>query len=74
MEKRLIIEVDGRQHLGMTDVDENRTRALEDFGFFVIRFWNDEVMEKTDLVCDRILRLLLGGNPLPSGEGTRRAG
>lgn len=46
-EKRLIVEVDGGQHAEST-VDAKRTAYLEEQGFRVIRFWNNEVLNNLD--------------------------
>ena len=42
--KKLVIEVDGRQHDEDRLKDEIRTRFLENEGFIVLRFWNNEVL------------------------------
>jgi very-short-patch-repair endonuclease len=43
---KLIIEVDGSQHIEQQEYDFSRTRFLETKGFRVIRFWNAEVMNQ----------------------------
>jgi very-short-patch-repair endonuclease len=43
---KLIIEVDGRQHLDQEDYDAGRKELLESRGFHVLRFWNNDVMNK----------------------------
>jgi len=45
-EKHLVIEVDGSQHAD-DQTDSVRTRWLEDQGFRVMRFWNNEVLKNT---------------------------
>ena len=56
-EIRLVIEVDGGQHIERADYDEGRTAWLEGAGFRVIRFWNNEVLlerecgEGCDISC-----------------------
>jgi very-short-patch-repair endonuclease len=42
--KHLVIEVDGSQHAD-NEADRLRTRWLEDQGFRVLRFWNNEVLK-----------------------------
>ncbi|MDP3907103.1 endonuclease domain-containing protein [Novosphingobium sp.] len=54
---RLVIELDGGQHAD-NPADLARTRAIEGFGFRVIRFWNNEVLENTDGVLITIMREL----------------
>ena len=41
--KRLIIELDGGQHLDNKEYDEERTNYFESLGIKVIRFWNSEI-------------------------------
>ncbi len=53
-EKHLIIEVDGSQHADSLD-DQVRTRWLEDQGFRVLRFWNNEVLKNTSGVLEAIM-------------------
>jgi very-short-patch-repair endonuclease len=50
-EKHLVIEVDGGQHAD-NETDRRRTRWLEDQGFRVLRFWNNEVLQNTVGVPD----------------------
>src|SRR3954466_9793790 len=42
LEKKLVIEVDGGQHADSLS-DEKRTKVLNQAGFKVIRFWNNDV-------------------------------
>jgi very-short-patch-repair endonuclease len=53
-EKHLVIEVDGGQHAD-NPADQQRTRWLEDQGFRVLRFWNNEVLKNTGGVLDSIM-------------------
>jgi very-short-patch-repair endonuclease len=53
-EKHLVIEVDGSQHAD-NEADRLRTRWLEDQGFRVLRFWNNEVLKNTSGVLDTIM-------------------
>jgi len=58
--RKLIVEVDGSHH-GHDDVlvyDRERDEALKLAGWTVLRFWNDDVLQKLDDVCSRILRTL----------------
>lgn len=43
--KKLILELDGGQHLEQAEYDEERTKYLELQGYKVIRFWNNDVMK-----------------------------
>jgi very-short-patch-repair endonuclease len=62
-EKKLIVEVDGDQHgydsVGCSDM--KRTVWLETQGYSVVRFWNTEVFENIDSVCEAILAASCGG-------------
>jgi len=74
VEAKLIIELDGGQHLEQKAYDEKRTQSLSQQGFRVLRFWNDEVLKQTDDVLNVIYEALdkvnPHPNPLPSkGEG-----
>jgi very-short-patch-repair endonuclease len=53
MEAKLIVEVDGSQHMENRD-DVKRTAGLESQGFRVMRFWNNEVLEQTEAVLSAI--------------------
>ena len=48
--RKLIIEVDGSQHLEQKEYDEERTRYLESRGYRVLRFWNNDVLNNIDEV------------------------
>ncbi|NNM73284.1 endonuclease domain-containing protein [Enterovirga aerilata] len=58
----LIIELDGEQHAAEEKLnrDRQRTVTLEAGGYLVVRFWNREVIENLDGVCETILNLLQG--------------
>ncbi|MEI8085615.1 MAG: endonuclease domain-containing protein [Paludibacter sp.] len=51
---RLIIEVDGEIHNFQKEYDEDRTYLLQQRGFRVIRFTNDEVMNNIEKVIEMI--------------------
>ncbi|KRA31610.1 DNA-cytosine methyltransferase [Rhodanobacter sp. Root627] len=55
---RLVIELDGGQHLDALAYDERRTARLECKGYRVLRFWNDDVLLRTDDVVAEIFRAL----------------
>ena len=56
--KKLIIELDGSQHLEQQEYDEKRTRYLESRGYRVLRFWNHDVLNKIDDVLKVIWNIL----------------
>ncbi len=55
---RLVVEVDGSQHLMNSAYDAHRTAILEARGFRVLRFWNHDVLSKTEAVLDVIHKAL----------------
>ena len=58
VEARLVIALDGGQHVETQDYDERRTRRMRPNGYRVLRFWNDDVLLRTELVLEEILRHL----------------
>ena len=68
---KLIIEVDGGQHV--STLDATRTKVIEDEGYRVIRFWNNEVLGNPYGVWTIIDAALRGTHPTPApphqGEG-----
>lgn len=58
LKARLIIELDGGQHLERKAYDDQRTAYLERKGFRVLRFWNDEVLIQSDVVLEVIIDAL----------------
>jgi very-short-patch-repair endonuclease len=57
-ERRLIVEVDGSQHLEFVGQDDARTAWFELQGFTVLRFWNDDVLRDARRVMQEIARFL----------------
>ena len=55
LEKKIVIEVDGGQHAENISHDENRTTYLNERGFGVLRYWNDEVLDRMEAVLEDIL-------------------
>lgn len=51
---KLVIEVDGGQHDERADYDARRSAHLENSGFRVLRFWNNEVLQNLDGVLTMI--------------------
>ena len=48
--KKLIIELDGSQHLEQKEYDAERTAFLQTKGYRVLRFWNSQVMNDIEAV------------------------
>jgi very-short-patch-repair endonuclease len=57
-QKKLIIELDGGQHLEASGYDEKRSEFLRGQGYRVLRFWNNQVFEELDGVLEVILKEL----------------
>jgi very-short-patch-repair endonuclease len=55
---KLIIELDGSQHLEQQEYDEQRTNYLEKQGYRVIRFWNNQVMNDLENVIRAIMHAI----------------
>jgi len=55
IKKKLIIEVDGGQHLEQAGYDNARTAFLEAQGYRVLRFWNNQVEDDLNGVIRSIL-------------------
>ena len=67
---KLIVELDGGQHAD-NPADERRTKQLEQAGFRVLRFWNNEVNDSLDGVLQTIaahIESLPPSIPRPNGE------
>ena len=57
LEKKLIIEIDGSQHIE-NKKDETRTQYLNQSGFNVIRFWNWDILQDVSGCVDIIVDVL----------------
>ena len=51
---KIIIEVDGSQHIDQAAYDQARTEYLRSFGYKVLRFWNNEVLNNIEMVLNNI--------------------
>jgi very-short-patch-repair endonuclease len=58
LKKRLVIELDGYQHLNNQLYDQIRTEYLKSLGFSVLRFWNHEVLENWNGILHKIYLIL----------------
>jgi very-short-patch-repair endonuclease len=52
---KLIIELDGGQHLEQQEYDKERTEFLQAKGYRVLRFWNKDVLKDLNGVMQVIL-------------------
>ena len=75
VERQLVVELDGGQHVSRTAYGDIRTRFLNENGYRVLRFWNNEMLGQTEAVLEEILRALQAPSPFPlphkkhGGEG-----
>jgi very-short-patch-repair endonuclease len=75
----LVIEVDGGQHSENAAYDRQRDIWLHKYGYTVLRFWNNEVMENMEGVLERIADAVRDQAPSPpsplpqAGEGRKGA-
>jgi len=53
----LVIEVDGSIHTQQQIYDQARTEELQGFGYHILRFTNDEVMNDLSNVLSRIAKI-----------------
>ena len=73
--RKLVIELDGGQHAMRAKADEARSQELARYGYQVVRFWNNDVIENIEGVIETIKRALDGPPPHPTlsapkgGEG-----
>ena len=56
--QKLIIELDGSQHLDREEQDSERTSFLASKGYRILRFWNNDVMNDLNAVMIAIEQAL----------------
>jgi leucyl-tRNA synthetase len=76
LQEKLVVEIDGGYHEGQDQkkYDEMRTKTLNEIGFKVLRFTNEEVLKNQYKVRDRIKEELALHTPSPlveRGQGVR---
>ena len=64
LEAKIVIEVDGGHHAEQSAADQQRTQLLQQAGFRVLRFWNNQVLNEFDAVRQKIWDEL-SANPSP---------
>lgn len=69
-ERRLVIEIDGGQHAEQVEYDRQRDAWLRNQGYTVLRFWNNEVLQRVEDVLEQV-RLTVALSPGPSPTGGR---
>ena len=58
LDRKLIVEVDGGQHLEQSASDAKLTAWLEGRGFRLLRYWNDQVLKEPEAVTEAIWNAL----------------
>ena len=58
VDARVVVELDGSQHVDQSGYDERRDSFLRSRGFRVLRFWNNDVLSQTDVVVETIYEAL----------------
>ena len=58
LDPRIVIELDGSQHAEHQEYDSRRDGFLRSAGFRVLRFWNADVLARTDQVVETIFEAL----------------
>jgi len=56
-EQKLVVELDASQHAFTQEYDAERTAYLQTMGFRVLRYWNNDVLERMTSVLETILRV-----------------
>ena len=58
MEKRLVVELDGSQHLENNNLeyDEKRTQYLNSLGYKVIRIYNNDISKNINSILEYIIQ------------------
>ena len=54
LDPKLVIEVDGGQHMERAVQDAQRSSYLQRCGYTVLRFWNDDVLQRIEAVLEQI--------------------
>jgi very-short-patch-repair endonuclease len=57
-EKKLVIELDGSQHIKQKEYDRERDNFLKSHNITTIRFWNNQINESLDGVVMNILETI----------------
>ncbi|MGO8690298.1 MAG: DUF559 domain-containing protein [Thermoguttaceae bacterium] len=60
---RVVVELDGGQHVEQANYDQRRTAWLESQGFRVLRFWNHEALQEWDTVEEMLWQWLHDNGP-----------
>jgi very-short-patch-repair endonuclease len=63
LKAKLVIELDGSQHLEQKEYDMDRMEFLRSKGHIVLRFWNSDVMNNIETVMIAITNVLKKNYP-----------
>jgi very-short-patch-repair endonuclease len=58
LEVSIVVELDGSQHAEQSDYDMRRDMFLRSRGFRVLRFWNNDVLVRTEVILETIYEAL----------------
>jgi len=72
LSQKLVLEIDGGQH-AENDADCVRDRHLTELGFKVLRFWNSDVLKRTDTVLEMVMTALKYDQETCPSPGALRA-
>src|SRR5208337_5478536 len=61
VEKNIVIEGDGGRHAEDEESDLKRSAYLNEMGYRVFRFWNNQVLQETEVVLEAIFAILADG-------------
>jgi very-short-patch-repair endonuclease len=65
---KLIIELDGQGHFYNSEYDKVRTETLTSYGYTILRFRNEEVLENIGLVLNQLRSIIKGLPPNASNS------
>ncbi len=65
---KLIVELDGSQHVEGQPHDDARTVQLEAAGYRVVRFWNNDLTSNMPGVLETILNAAIGTERVPTPQ------
>jgi very-short-patch-repair endonuclease len=58
VEAQMVVELDGSHHVEHTNYDMRRDSILRSNGYRILRFWNADVMHRTDTVLETIFEAM----------------
>ena len=75
-ERRVIIKLDGGQHSEESEKDQERDEWFRSERFRVLRFWNNDVLSKTEEILEIIIKKCLetpspSSPPIKGGENRK---